>query len=136
MRHNKYRFSPWDSSNIPMNTRLYMEQLCDNYSGLEITLKGEEINSTSYKLLFENFVGYRNFNEGDRVKFIHEHPEIAINQSLFWAKGDRTSLMSWIVDQATGILSEEGLIHFLIASPEDVIDIICYDFPIVKTIAV
>lgn len=120
------RWTPIDN----MPSTLYVEELIDSYNGLKVLLKGEDENSQEFELKFENYFGYRNFNESERLKTINKFSFFSEGWSLFIANG--TDFTSWLTDESLGTVDESDIYHIIINSPEDIIEVLTADLPVIR----
>jgi hypothetical protein len=109
--------------------KLFLEGLHDDYEGFRLLLKGSG-NSKTLRISFEFVLGYRNFNESERLKTLNSIPELGKNWSLFIIKN--SAFINWLIDESYNKYSEEELNHFVIATPDDVVEVISLNEPQVE----
>lgn len=112
---------------IPKNCLVI--SLHDGFDGLKITLISEDEldKKKEFVIHFENYLGYRNFNESERLKLWEIDNLTKVDWSYFIIS--ESELTNWIVDESFGIVSKDEVTHFLITTQEDIIDIISYVEP-------
>ena len=118
---------------IPLNDIpeiLYIDSIIDDYNGFRIIVTGEEKESKRFELNFENYYGYRNFNESERLRTLNDTPELTIKWSLF--KAYNTDLIQWIVEESLGIVETSSVEHYVIATPDDILEVLSSSPPIVR----
>jgi len=111
-------------SNFPKT--IYIEGLYDDYEGFRILVKGGDP-SQMYKIVFDNYLGYRNFDEGERIKSFDSYPANSQEWCLFISKDSK--FIDWVIDESEGFVSKDNVIHFHIITPNDVIEVLSYEEP-------
>jgi len=107
----------------------YIEYILDDYEGLKILLAYEK--ESKYMLItFDNFYGYRNFNESERLKTWAEMPELTTKWSLYRRKNSKFT--KWLSSESLGIVEETNINHYIITTGDDVVEILAPEPPIVK----
>ena len=122
--NNFIKWHPLES----ISKNLYVKSLYDDSEGFRILLEGD--GNLKILLSFENYYGYRNFNESERLKTWNQYSSLASNWSLYTAKN--TAFTKWLSDESLGIVEENDITHYLITTEDDVIEILSSDPPTVK----
>ena len=112
--------------NIP--SRLYCEGLYDDYEGFRVLLKGEETNSRQFQICFESVLAYRNIDEGDRLRTLHELP-MERKVPLFIV--EESSFIRWFHEESCDIHRNRDVKHYAIYTSNDCIDVISSQVPLV-----
>lgn len=95
-----------------------------NLNGVEILLESHEKN-VSFSIKFEDRVlSFRYADEGDRLKFIED---ISGNDVNFYVSYN-SEYLSWFVDQGYCVRKKEDLVHYIILTRDDILDIIDHRF--------
>ena len=128
---NLIRWIPQE--NLPQT--LYVEGLHDDYEGLRILLKGENDKGIekTFRVFCESYIAYRNVDESNRLKMLNQYPELCSKWTLFMTFD--SDFISWIKEESNGVLGEQKLYHFVIASPNDIIELLLTEPPIFKNTA-
>jgi len=101
---------------------LYVEGLHDDYEGVRILLKGEQEDGKMLVIKFDPALSYRNTDEGDRHILAREHPEVRGTWSLF--KAEQSEFIDWFNRENQNIRNDLNIVHYLIVTESDVIDIL------------
>lgn len=102
------------------------ESIHDDYEGFRIIIRSFSPTDIVFKISVDAPVLYRNIDEGDRLKSLNEQEMLSRYSFL---KVENSSLIKWLINETLEIKKEEDLNHYVIASKNDVIDIICYEEP-------
>jgi hypothetical protein len=124
------RYKIW--SPLPgLPAELACKDLRDDDNGLRITLNSPDDSAKLLAIDFLSVIAYRNVNESYRLRT--------------WARTDipRSSLLvveesswiSWLRQEATGMLDHESLVHYAIHTQDDCIDVASGRLPVVRWIA-
>jgi hypothetical protein len=108
--------------------RVAVTSIRDENEGLCLTLAAEETREALVKLIFQDFVGYRNVNESFRTRTWRSQ-EMASLSSLLIV--ERSLWLKWLCEESDGILDEAALTHFAIYSNDDCIDVAARAAPLV-----
>jgi hypothetical protein len=127
---NKSKIIKWEPvDNIP--DRLYLEGLHDDYEGLKLLLKGENVKDRILKIQFTSHLGYRNVDESNRLKSLHDNPLLTTKWPLFVATDD--GFIDWIVDESQDSIDKRKQYkNYIICTPNDIVDVISDELPIVE----
>lgn len=106
----------------------YLEGLRDDYDGFRLFLKGEDENGATLTISFENHLGYRNFNESERLKTLNNYPSLGEKWTFFIV--EESEFTKWIVEESSEIVREQDVTHYLIATPEDIVEVLAKEAPI------
>ncbi len=109
--------------------KLYAEGIIDDYEGFRILLKGTEKTDKMLRIQFNVALAYRNSDEGDRLKSLSEWASYE-KHSLFQV--DESNFIDWFLEQNYSKYKKEELVHYLIMTPNDVIDVISLEKPNVE----
>ena len=91
-----------------------------NESGVELLIESHE-KKAAFSIGFEDRVlSFRYADEGNRIKFIENISDHSIN---FYISYD-SEYLDWFINQNYEIRNKESLVHYVIATNDDVIDII------------
>ena len=110
---------------IPASSNLSLLQ--DDSSGLILVLEAPD--ETSYEIHFPGHLAYMVTDEGDRLRSMEyltgrAATPVGCIENSKW-KG-------WFVEESLGIREADQLIHWCIVTPNDIIDIIALESPVVK----
>lgn len=121
-------YSKWEPiEDIP--ARLSCEGLHHDYEGFRILLKGPGPDSATFRIIFDPTLAYRNIDEGDLLKTIHEMPDPGIF-SLFTV--DSSTWLKWFHEESYGIHKDENIVHYAIYTVNDCIDVLSAFEPTVE----
>ena len=103
--------------------KLYLEELVDNYNGLTIKLS-EGKNSSCLVIHFEVYRSFRSTDEGDLLRTLKEikNKEVLGTSTLFTVKN--SLYVKWFHHQTYDLYQDSEVIHYLIATPNDVIEVL------------
>lgn len=100
----------------------------DDDEGLVISLADEASRKPVARLLFRNFVAYRNINESFRTKTWASAPR-ELDGSLF--ELENSAWLEWLRKESSGVLDEFQVSHYAIYTNDDCLDIISQTPPAV-----
>lgn len=104
-----------------------IESLIDDYNGLKVSMADESNEKITIELLFQNFYGYRNFNESERIKTLNEFPEIAVKWSFFIAIDSK--FINWLINESERIVEKEKVVHYIITTADDIVEVLASEPP-------
>ncbi len=116
--------------NIP--SKLYLEGLHDDYEGFRVLLKGEAKSNRMLRIYFPTHLAYRNVDETNRLKTLVDYPILAtMLWSLFVSKDD--DFINWVATESAGIICDTTQYrNYIIATPNDIVEIISNEEPIIE----
>lgn len=117
----------WDSNIDNFPKAISIEGIHDDYEGFRIIIRGYNPDRV-FKLLFDNYLGYRNFDESYRLKSIPQFPDNGKNWCLFISND--SEFIDWVVLESNGFLQKGNILHFFIVTTNDIVDILTFDEPI------
>jgi hypothetical protein len=130
---NQEKWLKWNPiEKIPSN--LYLKEFKYNSNGLNLSLEQEEENSPILNIYFNGVFSFRSADEGDLLKTLSEREKTdnTNNWSLFTV--ENSLYLEWFHEQSYDIHKKDQIIHYLIATPNDVIDVLDSETPCVKWI--
>ena len=127
---NNRKIIEWNPFSKDNDIVYNIEALVDDYDGLKIILKGENIDDIEKTIIFEDYYGYRNFDESFRLKTLNSFDVLCKPRVLF--KVAHSDFLNWFKEESLSMYESEKLNHFIIATPNDIIDVISKEEPIVK----
>ena len=121
------RFERWQPlENTPR--RLEIRALRDEDEGLCVVVASEETRKPLMKLVFQDFVAYRNVNESFRIRTWQSHV-MKGSSSLLIVHG--SLWLDWLRQESGGVLDDVGLTHYAIYTNDDCIDVAARVAPLV-----
>lgn len=114
-------YEPWEPID-ELPKILYVEGLHDDYEGVRILLKGEAEDAKMLVIKFDPALSYRNTDEGDRHVLAREHPEVRGGGALF--KAEQSGFIDWFNRENQGVRSNLDIVHYLIVTESDIIDVL------------
>lgn len=101
---------------------LLVKEIHADDEGLQITLATNEPTSKILRLIFPRYLLFRSSDESGRIKLWAE----AKFEDIKWQFCVTTSsrLTEWLFEESDGIYEKEIMVHYLIKTGTDVIDII------------
>ncbi|MEL6442581.1 MAG: hypothetical protein AAFQ80_25490 [Cyanobacteria bacterium J06621_8] len=114
-----------------ISSTLYLERLVNNSNGLTITLR-EDKKKQLLVINFDGYFSYRVTDEGNLLKTLHniENRECLGKLALFIV--ENSLYLEWFHQQNYDTYRKQQIIHYLIATPDDVIEVLDCDAPTVK----
>jgi len=80
-----------------------------------------------FKFIFDEYIAYRNSDEGARLKSHNLFPSNSREWCLF--KTDNSEFINWIIDESTGIYSSNEIIHYFFRTSDDIIEVLSLNEP-------
>lgn len=114
--------------NLPK--RLYIEGLYDDYEGFRLLLRSENSQDSMIRIRFDAHLAYRNTDESERLQTLNNHAEISGHWSLFIA--EESDFTEWLIVESCGIHSKIDVVHYMITTPNDIVDVLSVEAPIVE----
>ena len=109
----------------------YCYEIIDNKDGLTIKLSSES-NNKNLIVKFDKAIGYRNFDEGDRLFTLDNHPEICVPHSFFMSRN--SELINWLRKESNEMYCNTNVICYLFATPDDIIEVLSLHKPVIDLI--
>lgn len=114
------------AADLQLQRRIHLTRLVDDREGLTLLLEEEVGEKRKIKFLFKDVYGYRNFDEGDLVEYwaaLGGYPGYVCFQIA------QSNFLDWAKLQSPYKEYPEGVMHFTVATSNDVIDILTYTKP-------
>ena len=134
----KEKWLKWEPITEILQT-LYLRGLEYNLEGLTVNVQSKDKNSPILNIYFEGFFALRIMDEGDLLKSSYEIDEAILNMekkegsyykwSLFTV--ENSLYIKWFHEQSLGVRKNEELIHYIIRTSEDVIEVLDIESPTV-----
>lgn len=125
MKNAMTKYKKWfPQANMP--EEFYFESMVDNAQNLTLLLSSPG-QSGLVKIVFEDHIGYRVFNESERLKTLNRHIELMDPWSLF--ESNNTEFVDWLVEEASGTVESGDIHHFLIKTPDEIIEVLSWTYP-------
>jgi hypothetical protein len=103
--------------------------LYDDLEGFRIIFKDDK-SIRHFKFTFENYVSYRNSDEGVRLKSLNLFPNNSRQWCLF--KTSSSDFIDWIITESTGIYSSGDIIHYFFTTSDDIIEVLALEEPLIE----
>lgn len=124
------KIKKWENEIKDFPSTIQVEGLYDDYEGFRILLRGGTP-SRVYRVNFgDYYLGYRNFDESERLKSLPFFPLNTREWCLF--KSTDSDFTNWIIEESNGIQEKDDVTHYYIVTPNDVIDVLCLKEPIIE----
>lgn len=114
-----------------ISEKLYLEELKCNKDGLTLNLK-ENKNSPILIIHFDGYFSYRVTDEGDLLKTLYEIEESEDLGKWTLFVVENSLYIQWFHKQSFDTHRDDEIVHYLIATPNDVIEVLDSDIPTVK----
>ena len=132
------KWMKWESiEKIPQT--LYLRGLKYDYDGLTLSLQNKDRKQPILNIYFKSFFVLRIVDEGDKLIDSHDMDETVSEMemeegsyykwSLFTV--DNSLYLEWFHEQSLGVRKKEELVHYVIRTSEDVIEVLDIDSPTV-----
>jgi hypothetical protein len=110
-----------------IENEMWVEALHDDYEGLRILLKGNSESSGILSISFPQYYVYRNVDESYRHKLWRKGNFEQRDWCLF--KTAASEFIDWLFDESGGVYSKEEMIHYVIKTGADVIEVVANQTP-------
>ncbi len=117
---SKQIFEKWEP--FPDLPQMSLEGLYDDQEGFRLFLTGYYVETKILRITFEAELVYRNIDEGDLLKTIHEVKGFPIKWSFFTVKN--SEYLKWFHEQSYDIRVSDKITHYAIYTPDDCLDIL------------
>ena len=101
-------------------------RLLDESGVLEIALLRDD--GGKFELLFPSYLAYRKLDEGDALRVLKDAADSTKLGRSFY-RVEESDFLDWFIAQRGGIRANDPLIHFVVMTMNDIIDVICRDAP-------
>ena len=128
MNNTIYKWQP-QIDNFPKSISII--GLHDDLHGFRIIIKDDE-SDRHFKFTFNNYIAYRNSDEGARLKSYHLFPSNSREWCLF--NTFNSDFIDWIVTESTGIYSHKDITHYFFTTSDDIIEVLALDEPLIEKI--
>lgn len=109
----------------------YLDALVDDFDGLSLYLSGEDHFVT---VRFDSYLTYRNSDESERIDLVNEVSDLRLNSKLIVTVNE-SKFIKWIVEESKNIRKDDLLFHYVVLTPNDIVEIVSHDVPeIIKAI--
>ena len=125
-----YNIEDWNPLEKSNDLTYYIESLSDNSEGLKIVLKGEKKDDKEITMIFEDYYGYRNFDESFRLKTLNNCESLCQPRVFFKVK--KSNFLNWFNTESFELQNTESLTHYILATPNDIIEVISDEMPIIE----
>jgi hypothetical protein len=105
--------------------------LYDDSEGFRIIFKDDK-SMRHFKFTFENYLSYRNSDEGVRLRSLYFFPNNSREWCLF--KSLSSDFINWLITESTGIYSSGDITHYFFATSDDIIEVLALDEPLIEEI--
>ena len=121
------QFTPWRPAGLSSG-RLYCKAVRDDDDGLSLVMTDDSGNQL--EIIFPGYAAYRNVNESFRLRTwrVVKPPR---DWSAFTVQ--HSDWISWLQQEADGVLDGRPIVHYAIYTDEDCIDVAAESLPIVRT---
>lgn len=104
---------------------MFCEAVHDDYEHFRVVLRGPSPSDRVVRILFDSVIAYRNINESFRLRTLEqirgmELPPLVTVENSHW--------LAWLRHESGGVLDGVALVHYMIITPEDIIEI-ASEFP-------
>ena len=123
------KYSPVDIGAVIPNKSRYLDKIEDNGDLLDIFISMDD--GTRIRVKCDSYLLYMRRDEGDALRTVSSIAKDASFEALVFL-ADRSSLLSWLMDECEGIRKPDKLKHFIVACADDVVDIISVDDLVVE----
>lgn len=129
MKTIKNELAVWKpTNNLP--SIMFVEALHDDYEGLRILLKGEDVNSSMLRIRFPDFLSYRNTNESFLLDIWHSNQKAILGKTFYLV--NHSSYKDFFHEMTKGLYSDWQMKHYAIYTATDCIEILTQTEPIVE----
>lgn len=126
MIKNEIEIIKWEPDFINFPNTIHVTSLIDDYEGFRVVVKDEK-SSNYFRFMFDNYISYRNTDEGARLKSLNLFPYNSREWCLFKAK--KSDFIDWIVEESGGIYLQDSITHYFFVTPNDIIEILSLEEP-------
>lgn len=123
---NKFKmdmFEKWTPLIKDFPKQIYIMEILLNSEEFRVIIQDRENEESKFSIKFEGFVGFRNFDEGDRICSLDDYPISAEEWGLFKTK--KSTFINWLQEENGGRYNEEDLTHYSIFTLDDIFEVIC-----------
>lgn len=118
----KNNIEKWETEIKDFPKEIFVEGLHDNYEGFRLVVRGGKP-SRVYRISFDCHVGYRNFDESERLKLNSLFPSFTGGWSLFVS--EKSDFIDWLVGESFEVhTKKEEITHYYIATPNDIVEVL------------
>lgn len=123
------KYIKFDVPELDLNGIFYCESLKDDYEGFRFILKNDS-DSLVLKVEFESHLAYRNSDEGDRLRFFSKIKADGKQHTIYSVLN--SEWVDWLVKEAMGKYTLEEVSHYLVLTPNDVIEVLSLGPPTIS----
>ena len=120
----------WETEVIVPKCIVIQKVNLDN-EGIKIFFRESGSKANEYVLTFKNFLGYRCFDEGDRLKLQAEWSHILTMSSIFYSKNSQ--FLEWAIGESYEIREKSKLTHFIIGCSNWLVDVLTFEEPTLQS---
>lgn len=112
-----------------VSDKIFLDALVDDHLGLTLYFRFDKMKN-GIKVFFDSYLCYRNSDESERFNSINQNTLKLSEGSIFKTKS--SAFLDWIIEESQGVRSGDDIYHYLFVTPNDIIDIISWEDPIIE----
>lgn len=116
----------WEPQIDDFPKKIHVMGIYDDYEGFRIIVRGDG-DTNLFRFKFDNYIAYRNSDEGARLKSLNLFPNDSREWCLF--QSNNSEFIDWIVSESSGIYLKESITHYYFATPNDIVEVLSLDEP-------
>lgn len=116
-------FEKWNLEIENFPNQIYIAEILLNAEEFRVIIQDVENEESKYAIKFKGLVGFRNFDEGDRVSSLDDYRWGANEGGMY--KTQKSDFINWLQEENGGRYNEEDIIHYSIVTLDDILDVIC-----------
>lgn len=116
-------FEKWNSGIENFPNQIYIVEILLNAEEFRVIIQDIENEDSKYAINFKGLVGFRSFDEGDRICSLDEYRWGADEGGMY--KTQRSNFINWLQEENGGRYDEGDIIHYSIVTLDDILDVIC-----------
>lgn len=103
-----------------------LEELVDRGGVLQLYLIG--VRNKSLRIEFDSYIAYRKIDEGDAMVTLSQLATCGKAGKSFYQVAS-SEFVSWLLEQGYGVRSSQELLHYVVVTVDDIIDVISHGQP-------
>lgn len=127
MKKTATQIQRWEPNIKEFPTSIFIWGLYDDAEGFWVICKDVQSNRR-FQFRFDNYMAYRNSDEGSWLKSLHLFPNNSREWCLF--KTNESDFIQWIKEESNSIHSSDTIIHYFFTTQDDIVEVLSVEEPV------
>lgn len=126
MKETPVQIQKWEPNIKEFPMSIFIWGLYDDADGFRV-ICGDVESDRRFEFRFDNYIAYRNTDEGARLKSLNQFPYNSREWCLY--KTHESDFIQWIKEESNGIYSSNTITHYFFATQDDIVEVLSVEEP-------